>query len=476
MSKRFSRKFLIILNLLFSFHAIHAQVYKEDWNSLDKRKTPEWFDEAKLGIFIHWGVYSVPSWAQALPGPPEWGNTIYYAEWYWRLLQGEPDGSKPGVGFFPQHHAKMYGDNFKYQDFANQFKAENFDPNKWADIIHSSGAKYAVLTSKHHEGFALWPSQYSWNWNSVSIGPHRDLVKDVSEAIRKKGLKMGYYYSLYEWYNPTYHSNFNRYVNEYMVPQMKELVESYEPDLIWSDGEWDHKSKEWKSEKFLAWLFNESKVKDKVVVNDRWGSDTRSAHGGYYTTEYGLLDGKEKPTDATIFHKWEECRGIGRSFGYNRNENLEDYLSSSQLLNMFVDIVSKGGNLLLNIGPTADGRIPVIMQQRLKDLGDWLKVNGEAIYGTKRTEAALASYNGKNNIYLTRKGKTLYAIATAWNENSIAIPVENKNNKIKVTLLGSSSEVKFETKEGKLNIFFPSLLNNSLQLRTPFVFRIENFE
>ena len=155
----------------------------------------------------------------------------------------------------------------------------------------------------------------------------------------------------------------------------------YKPAIIFSDGEWDMESKDWRSEELLAWLFNESAVKDQVVVNDRWGKDCRHKHGGYYTTEYaaGMKDDS---------HAWEESRGMAYSYGYNRAENIDDYKTGREFIMVLVDLVSRGGNLLLDIGPTADGRIPVIMQQRLLEIGDWLKVNGEAIYGSRVTPAA----------------------------------------------------------------------------------------
>ena len=147
-----------------------------------------------------------------------------------------------------------------YQDFAPMFKAEHFDPAQWADLFKQAGARYVVLTSKHHEGFPLWPSEQSWNWNSVDIGPHRDLCGDLSTAVKEAGLHMGFYFSLYEWFNPLYRSNLEQYVDNHMIPQMKDLVTRYEPDIFWPDGEWDHPSEKWKSTEFLAWLYNESQI------------------------------------------------------------------------------------------------------------------------------------------------------------------------------------------------------------------------
>ena len=237
------------------------------------------------------------------------------------------------------------------------FRAEMYDPDHWADVFERSGAKYVALTSKHHEGFTLWRSaeaNRTWGrpWNAVDIGPKRDVLLDLMEAGRGAGLHMGIYYSLYEWYNPLWLSDKKRYVAEHMMPQFKDVVNHAKPSIIFSDGEWELPSEEWRSPELLAWLFNESPVKDEVVIDDRWGKDTRHKHGGYYTTEY--TSGMQAAT-----HPWEESRGMGYSYGYNRMETVKDYHTDRELLMMLIDIVSRGGNLLLDIGPTADGRIPV---------------------------------------------------------------------------------------------------------------------
>jgi alpha-L-fucosidase len=304
---------------------------------------------------------------------------------------------------FRDYHNKMYGDDFHYQDFAGDFNAKHFDPAHWADVFKKAGAKYVVLTSKHHEGFTLWPSEQSWNWNSVDIGPHRDLCGELTTAVKDVGLHMGFYYSLYEWYNPLYKNNLEKYVDDHMIPQMKDLVTRYKPDVLWTDGEWDHPSEKWKSTEFLAWLYNESPVKETICINDRWGKETRSKHGGYFTTEYDMVH--EGTGVGEVDRPWEECRGIGTSFGYNQIEDLGNYMSSDALVDMLIEKVAGGGNLLLDIGPTADGRIPVIQQQRLLDIGSWLDINGEAIYGTRKWESA--GKNKSENIFFTKKA-TIY--------------------------------------------------------------------
>jgi len=249
---------------------------------------------------------------------------------------------------------------------------------------------------------------------------------------------MGYYYSLYEWFNPLWKTDKKRYVDEHMFPQFKDLVTRYRPSVIFSDGEWELSDTAWRSEELLAWLFNESPVKDEVVVDDRWGSNTRGKNTGatYSTSEYGA------GMDASVV--WEESQGIGSSYGYNRNEQLNDYKSGKELLFLLTDIVARGGNLLLDIGPTADGRIPVIMQERLAEMGAWLDVNGEAIFGTtayatpyqwstgpkpvKKGESYMAGYSplqrtvpNKEQAYIeaffTRKGRDLFAFVPGFKKS-----------------------------------------------------------
>jgi alpha-L-fucosidase len=240
--------------------------------------------------------------------------------------------------------------------------------------------------------------------------------------------------------------------------------------VVWADGEWEHSSETWKSTQFLAWLYNESPVKNTVVVNDRWGKETRSKHGGYYTTEYDLV-GQEDTKGTKFDHPWEECRGIGGSFGYNRNENLKDYESSESLVHMLINKVARGGNLLLNIGPTADGRIPVIMQQRLSDMGAWLKVNGEAIYGTRKW-AKSPAITKETTVFFTTKGNDLYVIMTRWQDNPLV--VERVNKAESVTLLGFKGKVKYSVSGGRMTIMPPAVTPANNPCQYAWCFKIKN--
>lgn len=358
----FARGWSCILAFLV---ACQAQ-YTPDWPSIDSRPLPTWFDDAKFGIFIHWGVFSVPS---------------FKSEWYWYNLNStSPDPETV------EFHKRVYGADFKYQDFAGDFTAKMFDPDVWANMFKKAGARYVVLTSKHHEGFTNWPSSVSWNWNSVDVGPHRDLVGDLTDAVRRAGLTMGLYHSLFEWFHPLYladkASNWTTrsFVEGKTMPELKDIVERYKPDLIWSDGDWEADGVTyWRSPEFLAWLYNESPVKDTVVTNDRWGKGGSRIHGGYYSGS-----DRQQPGPSLMGHKWENCMTVDSgSWGYSRHSALSSYLSATDILMELISTVAYGGNLLLNVGPTKDGLILPIFEERLTQVGDFLQLNGEAIYATK---------------------------------------------------------------------------------------------
>ena len=470
-----------------------AAAFEATWESLDRRPMPAWYNDAKFGVFIHWGVYSVPSFAAV----NKKGQNAY-AEWYWNSLTNGMKGKQatdPGYLTW-EFHQRVYGANFPYSDFAPLFRAELYDPDHWADVFSRAGARYVALTSKHHEGFTLWRSEQAnraWGrpWNAVDIGPRRDLLLDLMEAGRRRNLHMGIYYSLYEWYNPLWLADRQRYAVEHMAPQFKDVVNHARPDIIFSDGEWDLTSAEWHSPELLAWLFNESPVRDTVVVDDRWGKDTRHKHGGYYTTEY--TSGLQQAA-----HPWEENRGMGYSYGYNRMETMADYRTGRELLLMLIDIVSRGGNLLLDIGPTADGRIPVIMEERLTQIGDWLGKSGEAIYGThawkhsrqwsagtvpklrdsefmsdypitKLVDAPAAGF-AHVEAFLTAKGDTVYAIVPRRPRGELAIDDLAAR---RVTLLETGQAVEFRREGGQLRIRVPDGVSAALPERQAYVFKVE---
>jgi alpha-L-fucosidase len=353
-----AKKFLHLIAALLFCNLLSAQV-QTTWESINERGYPQWFSDAKLGIFIHWGVYSVPAYA-SLEG---------YAEWYYRGLMTNDDRKT--------FQEQIYGKDFKYEDFAPMWKAELWDPDEWAELFKKSGAKYVLLVSKHHDGFCLWPSQYAPGWNSVDLGPHRDICGELTKAVRKQGLKMGFYYSLPEWTSPIHRwyvdpdENIGTYVDTHMIPQFKELITRYQPTILFTDGEWRNSAEQWHATELISWYYNT--VGKDAIVNDRWGNGQQH---GFRTPEYSAgITLTDRP--------WAECRGLGRSFGLNRNEPLENYMTSDELIRHFCVLVAAGGGMTLNVGPAADGKIPLLQQERLLDLGKWLEINGEAIYGTR---------------------------------------------------------------------------------------------
>ena len=477
---------LVLLILNPSLGPAQGPQYQANWASLDARPTPQWWRDAKFGVFITWGLYSVPAWSPK-------GT---YVEWYQNALQ-----EKTLNGQVYDHHLKTYGKNFAYQDFYHLFKAELWDPDEWAALLRASGARYVVLTTKHHAGDCLWPSPeatraYGRPWNTMEAGPKRDIVGELTAAVRRAGIRMGFYYSLYEWYHPLWTADKQRFITEHLFPQFKDLVTRYHPDIVWSDGEWDLTSEEWRTPELLAWLFNTAPNAADLVINDRWGKDCRHKHGGFYTTEYG--SGLEDDR-----HAWEENRGMGGSYGYNRNEDVADYRSGRELVLMLADIVSRGGNLCLDIGPRADGQIPVIMQERLLEIGRWLAANGRAIYGTRmwrepcqwsageRPKVRRGEYMSGfdilketvtpeagmavKEVFFTRQAEALNAITPLWPGRELIIRGVRAGKGSRVTWLATGQTLKWKNTGENLVIALPEFDPNALppELQYAYVFRID---
>lgn len=398
----------LVLTLLAA--ALPAQQYDANWEALGRHEPPAWFADARFGIFIHWGVYSVPSFC----------DTSTYSEWYQHWLDTDSHG-----GLVREFHERVYGADFEYRQFAPQFKAELWDPDEWAEIFERAGARYVVITSKHHDGFCLWPSGVAsevrgYPWNAVATGPQRDLLGELAAAVRRKGLRFGLYYSFMEWHNPVFERSIPEYVERVMFPQVKDLVARYEPDIFWPDGEWNHPDTTWRSPELLQWLYANVDNRDDFLVNDRWGKGLRGRTGDFYTTEYG--DGGGGGDSYSGIRGFEECRGIGHSFAFNRLEGYDVYLSRTAAVRTLVDMASRGGNLLLDIGPAADGTIPLIMVDRLFAIGDWLRRNGEAIHGTTRSPFRQTPWGRA-----TQKDETVYLHVYDWPKSGrLVVPLKNE--------------------------------------------------
>ncbi|KAF2892765.1 hypothetical protein ILUMI_13409 [Ignelater luminosus] len=413
----------------------NGKTYEPRWKSLNSRSIPQWYDNAKVGIFLHWGVYSVPS---------------IQDEWFWFNWK---TGKEPSVSLMKLNYPRR----FTYQAFAKYFTAEFFNPDEWADLFKKSGAEYVVLTTKHHDGYTLWPSTYSFSWNSQDIGPKKDIVGTLAEAVRRKELRFGTYYSLFEWYNRLYltdvifHYTTNKYVTSRMIPEMVELVQKYKPDIFWTDGEWETTDIYWNSTHFLTWLYNESPVKDTVVVTDRWGRNIRCSHGGVITC-YDRYNPKIRDK-----RKFENAMTLDKySWGYRRNTFIAEILTINKLIQEMVEAVSCGGNILINVGPTHDGRIDLIFQERLLDLGKWLEINHEAIKYTKPWKYQNDSTTG--TVWYTKNEKVVYAIALHWPKNNV-LTLGSANTLFEtsaiVTLLGYPKQLSWKESNREVNIEFP---------------------
>ncbi|XP_058123217.1 putative alpha-L-fucosidase [Anopheles ziemanni] len=451
---------LAILSLVVC--AVTALRYESTWESLDSRPLPQWYDDAKVGIMIHWGVYSVPSYGS--------GNTAAWFWYHWKVNKSPK---------FVQYMRKNYKPGFTYQEFASDFTARYFDAAEWVDLFERSGAKYVVLTGKHHDGYTLWPSRYSFGWNAVDVGPHRDVLGELADAIRENGkLKFGVFYSLFEWFNPLYIDDKNNafqwrnFVDKKMVPELKELVNTYRPDLFYAN-DWMSPIEYWRTKELIAWLYNESPVKDTIVTNDIWGKGVECLHGDFRScsnfAKTGVLDR----------HKWEHMEKLDKlSWAHRTNARVEDFISTDELIAKIVSTVSCGGNILVNVGPTKEGTIEPIFAERLVEMGRWLKVNGEAIYETRPwlyqndtstgsvwyttpSENSLSVYES-SPMKLTKRtsvGTTVYAIVLdyPYATNSVNLGVFSNDvwKIVQITMLGYPTALEWKPSSEGIVVEFP---------------------
>jgi alpha-L-fucosidase len=376
------------------------------------RPIPGWYDDAKLGIFVHWGITAVPGWAPT-PGrlwdvPDPFANNPY-AEWYWNSMriQGSPTA---------RHHAETWGADFDYREFAPIFQRNlaHWRPAEWADVFARAGARYVVLVTKHHDGFLLWPSAHR-NPKAPDYVAGRDVVGELAEAVRARGLRFGTYYSGgIDW---LWHPTVVRTIGDlaraiprdpaylaYATAHWQELADRYRPCSMWNDIGFPASLEE--IEALQAHYYE--RVPDGVV-NDRFRM-TVTPEGLRPAAPHDVTTPEYQDVPEIRAKKWEAVRGIGNSFGWNRAETAAHYLSERELVHLLVDTVSKNGNLLLNVGPNDVGAIPELQRDRVLALGRWLAVNGEAIHGTRPWTRAEGRTRDGAAVRFTRRGSTLYAI------------------------------------------------------------------
>lgn len=367
-----------------------------------ERPVPEWFLDAKLGVFVHWGPYSVPAWAEPIGelGTVQEGWYAHnpYAEWYANTIRipGSPAA---------EHHRRTYGDA-PYDDFLDAWHPDRFDAVELLALVAATGARYLVPTAKHHDGVTLWDAPHTDGRDTVARGPRRDLVGELERATRAAGLRFGVYYSGgLDWHasdlGPIVEDahGFLRPVDEgyaeYAFDQVVDLIERYRPDVLWGDIDWPDAGKP-RGPFSLERLFERFyRAAPEGVVNDRWGE----THWDFRTSEYQLGGQAERSA------AWEHCRGIGLSFGHNSQEDETHTLSGPEAVRTFVDIVSRGGNLLLNIGLTAEGSVPDLQRRTLEHLGAWNAVNGGGVFGSRPLDPARAAPSETPWVRWTRSGE-----------------------------------------------------------------------
>ena len=414
--------------------------YEPNRESVRRHQAPVWYHDAKFGVFIHWGPFSIPAYAplghgdiQELlvnEGYRSFFKNIPYSEWYINSIRikGSPAYD---------HHERTYGRDASYFDFASQFKRDsaNWQPEPWADLFQAAGARYVVLVTKHMDGFLMWPSATP-NYARPGYQMDRDIVGALTDSVKARGMRMGVYYSsaLDQSFTTSAMADLAGLLSEggpidkryaaYQFAHWRELIDRYHPSILWGDIAYPPRTNLFE---LFAYFY---KLVPDGVVNDRWGQlpvwlhrlvRTRPgrallnayaprilkagssgsapvAHYDFRTPEFTVM--KEIRSE-----KWETCRGMGRGFGYNREEDEGDYIRLPDLVRLLVDIVSKNGNLLLNVGPMADGTIPEVQAELLRGVGGWLKTYGEAIYGTRPWRRAEGTTTTGGSVRFTRQDR-----------------------------------------------------------------------
>ena len=457
-------------------------VFKPTLMSLRRHPTPEWLHDVKFGMFIDFGLYSVAGYAPKKDAGP------MYPDWYLYNMYHEPE--------VVEYHRGKWGKDFQRDDFIPLFKAEDFDPEGLAALAVDAGMRYVVPFCKHHDGFCLWPSSYTKR-NAMEMGPKRDLIGPLSEACKRRGLKFGFYFSLEEWEYPvirdgrrmvrtwtTVDGQPNRivpfdevelagrisgkapvqdFVSDYIIPQATEFIDRYDPDILWLDGEWEDDVEESGSREIVCHFYNQAAGRKAVASNDQLGRFMRFNVGDFFTSEYGSRNTERM----SILHKWEECRGVSQSFGYNWQDTEKNVISAEDLIDMLVRIVSDNGNLLLVVNLDGKGAMPAYIRARLHDVGRWLRVNGEAIYSSRPW--LVASQGDRLRFTQSKDARYLYAIHRGWPQGTVEIDDLWLDTSSRVTMLGTGQTLNWRNipegsygRGGKVAVEIPESLKGAI--------------
>jgi alpha-L-fucosidase len=416
---------------------------KESKESYEARM--KWWHDARFGMFIHWGIYSVPA--------------------------GKYNGEEiKGIGEWIMNTAKIPVS--EYEKFGKQFNPVKFDAAEWVKTAKVAGMKYIVITSKHHDGFSMWGSKVS-KYNVVDFAPYgKDPLKMLADECAKQGITLCFYHSIMDWHNPDANSvNWAKYREKYLKPQLKELLTGYgKLGVLWFDGEWVKEWTEDQGKDLYNWVRN---LQPQIIVNNRVGKGRQGMQGMNRDTsfvgDFGTPEQEILSTSSTM--AWESCMTMNDTWGFKTNDT--NWKSSETLVKNLVDIVSKGGNFLLNVGPTSEGLIPSPSVERLKEMGEWIKVNGEAIYGVRQ----LRNYKEGDNLRYTASadGKTINAFLMNWSGRQLNIRQIKPTDGSKIKMIGYDADLnwKYDSKKG-LIVELPDQVN--LPCKYVWVLKIEGTE
>jgi alpha-L-fucosidase len=390
----------VVISVALNLSAAEPAQTAAPESKADRDQRMAWFREARFGMFIHWGVYSVPA--------GEWKDKKTYGEWFL-------EETKMPVS--------------QYEKYRDQFNLVKFDAKQWVALAKEAGVKYIVITSKHHDGFAMFDTKLT-DWSIMSTPYKHDPIKDLAAACKEAGIKFCLYHSIMDWHHPDYTPrrawndvaakakatpNFDLYV-KFMKGQLKELVDNYGPlGILWFDGEWENSWTHEQGKDLYAYCRS---LQSDVIVNNRVGKNRQGmqglSKGNEIVGDYGTPE-QEIPADGLPGVDWESCMTMNNHWGYNKDD--QNWKSSASLIRMLIDIASKGGNYLLNVGPTSEGLIPAPSVERLRDMGKWLKQNGESIYGTTASPFKKLAWGRA-----TKKPGKIYLHVFDWPKGELEVP------------------------------------------------------
>lgn len=427
-------KYILSALLFLASFTVSAQKSYLNESKADRDARMQWWRDATFGMFIHWGAYAVPA--------------------------GEYQGKEvKGIGEWIMHSAKIPIP--EYEQYVKQFNPTSFNATEWVNIAKQAGIKYIVITSKHHDGFCLWDSKVT-NYDIMDAAPFkRDILKELSDACKAAGIKMCFYHSIMDWHQPDAESkkdyphqnspnpDWAKYRENYLKPQLKELITKYDPAVLWFDGEWIPEWTEDQGKDLYNFLRN---LKPDLIINNRVGkgragmqgmSKTQDAAGDFGTPEQEILEG-------TSDQDWESCMTMNDTWGFKKNDH--NWKSAQVLIDNLVDIAAKGGNYLLNVGPTAEGLIPAPSVERLQEMGKWLAVNKEGIYGTNSRKLYK---EGEIKFTVSKDGANTYAFVHTKPGADVVLESVKPAQGSKIHVLGWKQPCIWREEGGKLIIKMP---------------------